>query len=234
MGASGGGLWLGDSPPVTRPASWLGGGGRVIPCADVPGEAKQARLYGRRSFFRRGAPPPPIEPGPLPGGWDDGAGDDPGEGAAVYDRRGSGSVQRINRSHTSRAPRAHTSPPAVEIGTPIQKPQPAQLASHHDMSNPNSVTAQISASEPTYSHRTNSGEKLRSNRTSRSKASLGARPALLGGSLGANGAEVSEFMRSRIRKPGLRSAKATPHPCGRCTSCFPIMHLSCRRTSTPV
>jgi hypothetical protein len=45
------------------------------------------------------------------------------------------------------SPSAHTSPPAVEIGTPIQKPQPAQLASHHDMSSPNSVTAPMSASE---------------------------------------------------------------------------------------
>ncbi|GAB2841987.1 hypothetical protein GCM10027176_52310 [Actinoallomurus bryophytorum] len=78
---------------------------------------------------------PIVEPDPLPGGRDDGAGDDPGEGTAVHDRCGSGPVQRIDCSHTNRVPSAHTSPPAVEIGTPIQKPQPAQLASHHDMSN---------------------------------------------------------------------------------------------------
>ena len=101
------------------------------------------------SFCQWGAPSSSLEPGPLPRGWDDGAGDAPaGTGAAYARQANSGPIQRISCSHIKRAHSAHTAPPATEIGTPIQKPQPAQLTSHHDISNPNSVTAAISTSEP--------------------------------------------------------------------------------------
>jgi hypothetical protein len=156
-----GALGSGDGPLLV-PTDLVGAGGsRIIPLADAPGEAKQTRPYGCRSFFQWGAPPPPIGPGPLPRGWDDGQGDDPPECISGRAGCGSGPVQWMSCSHTRRTLSPHTSPPVIEIGTPSQKPQPAQLASHHDMRSPNSVTAAINASAPTYSHRTSSGAKRR-------------------------------------------------------------------------
>lgn len=108
-----------------------------------------------RSF--KGTQPVRVEPGPSPRGRDDGQGDDSPEPTVRCGLPGTGPAQRIRRSHTRRTPSAQTTPPAIEIGTPSQKPQPAQLASHHDMRSPNSVTAAINASEPMYSHRTNRG-----------------------------------------------------------------------------
>ena len=159
--ASGGGLRLRGWPALGADRSGGCGWKSDHPLGRCPSAAKQTRPYGRRSFFQRGAPPPPIGPGPLPRGWDDGQGDDPPECVSGRAGYGSGPVQRISCSHTRRTPSPHTSPPVIEIGTPSQKPQPAQLASHHDMRSPNSVTAATSVSAPTYSHRTSSGAKRR-------------------------------------------------------------------------
>jgi hypothetical protein len=62
---------------------------------------------------------------------------------------------------------AHTTPVTIEMGTPIQKPQPAQLASHHDISRPNTVTAPTIIKPATYSNCTRVGPSRRSKRTSR-------------------------------------------------------------------
>lgn len=46
----------------------------ALPVAVVPGQAEQTGVRAPRSFVRWGAPPWRPNPGPLPGGWDDGDG----------------------------------------------------------------------------------------------------------------------------------------------------------------
>jgi len=95
----------------------------------------------------------------------------------------SGAVQWISCSHTSRTASAQTKPVAIEMGIPSQKPQPAQLASDHDINTPNNVRTPTIAKAVRYSHRTRMGPNRRSNLMSSRSSGEGRRGAVIGGGL---------------------------------------------------
>lgn len=179
-----------------------------------PRRSQADQALGAKVVLPWGAPPSRPGPGPLPYGWDDGGGDAPaGTGVAYARQGGSGPVQRINRSHTSRTTNAHTKPPTIDSGTPSQKPQPAQLASHHDISTPKTARPATNTSEPTYNHRTSTGPHRRSNRTSRRSASLDDDRSPSGGRGGSKARKVMRRGSSGRPRITRKARRAVPHAC---------------------